>query len=166
MAMAHPIRAWGVLALPALLLSTLALIAGCSHGTGYTFVEKRVKPSHFKFVPIVAQVDPGPGGWRAACLYLRLAHDIGSAFMCKVGVEVPIETDEAGPVSVSRAQLLASRCANEAADFAFSSSTPATPLGIACTSFIGTYRVTLNRALAGSRVVPYCRPEAESAAGP
>lgn len=157
---------WNRRALPVLWLSSLMLGAGCSHGTGYTIVEERVKPSHFKFVPIVQPVDPGPGGWRAACLYLRLAHDTGTAFMCKVGVEVPMETAEAGSISASQAQRTAARCANEAADFAFSTSTAATPLGMACTSFIGTYRVTLNRTLAGSRVVPYCRPEAESAAAP
>lgn len=72
------------------LLSTL--LTGCSYGSSYTIVEKRVRPSHFKFVPVVDKQEPGAGGWRAACLFFHLAHDDGRAFICKVGVEVPMET--------------------------------------------------------------------------
>jgi hypothetical protein len=148
---------------PTLLLTALllALATGCTSGASYTIVEKRVRPNHFKFVPVVNQDEPGAGGWRAACLYLRLAHDDGRAYMCKVGVEVPMETDEAGPISVTRAQHVAAKCANESADLAFVATTAATPLGIACSSFIATYRVVLKRYLAGSRVDPACRSEAE-----
>jgi hypothetical protein len=140
----------------------LALATGCTSGASYTIVEKRVRPSHFKFVPVINQDEPGAGGWRAACLNLRLAHDDGRALMCKVGVEVPMETKKAGPISITQAQRVAARCANAAADLAFVATTAATPLGIACTSFIGTYRVILKRDLPGSRVDPVCRRETET----
>ena len=77
-----------------------------------------------------------------------------------------METEELGPISVSRTQHVAARCANKAADVAFGATTAATPLGIACTSFIGAYRVTLKRDLAGSRVDPACRPEAAAVTSP
>jgi hypothetical protein len=82
----------------------LVLATGCSYGAGYTLVEKRVRPSHFRFVPIVEQGEPGAGGWQASCLNLRLAHDDGRAFLCKVGVEMPMETEKLGPIPPSRAQ--------------------------------------------------------------
>ncbi len=145
----------------------LLLATGCSYGVGgYTIVEKRVRPSHFRFVPIVEQTEPGAGGWQAACLALRLAHDDGRAFMCKVGVEMPTESGQLGPISVSRAQRLAAKCANEAADLALSATTPTTPLGMACTSFVETFRVTLRIAVEASRVRSFCRPETEAMTQP
>jgi hypothetical protein len=65
-----------------------------------------------------------------------------------------------------RAQRVAANCANQAADLAFAATTAATPLGIACSSFIATYDTTLRLGIAGSRVRPRCRPEAEAAAAP
>ncbi|HZI09561.1 MAG TPA: hypothetical protein VE153_04160 [Myxococcus sp.] len=149
--------AWFLVLLPA---------TGCASGGGYTIVEKRVRPSHFRFVPIVESQEPGPGGWQAACLDLRLAHDNGRAHLCKVGVEMPMETEELGPIPVSRAQRLAAKCANEAADLALGATTRATPLGMACTSFIGAFRIRLDFTVAGSRVSSRCKPEAESIAQP
>jgi hypothetical protein len=127
-------------ALPGVLL-VLVMAAGCGHGGGYTLVEKRVKPGHFRFVPIVEQKGPGAGGWQEACLDLRLAHDDGRAFLCQMSVGMPMETEKLGPIPVSRAQRLAAKCANEAADLSLSATTRATPLGMACTSFINTFRV-------------------------
>jgi hypothetical protein len=144
----------------------LVLATDCSYGAGYTLVEKRVRPSHFRFVPIVEQGEPGAGGWQEACLDLRLAHDDGRAFLCKVGVEMPMETGELGPIPPSRAQRLAAKCANEAADLALSATTPATPLGMACTSFVNTFRVRLKITVKGARVESFCRTEAESTAQP
>jgi hypothetical protein len=151
-----------------LLLSACLLVvaSGCTAGNSYTIVEKRVKPRHFKFVPVVDQSELGPGGWRAACLYLHLAHDDGRALICKVGVEMPLETGELGPISTVKAQRVAANCANAAADLALGATTAATPLGIACSSFIKTYEVTLRVAIKGSRVRPLCRAEAESVAAP
>jgi hypothetical protein len=145
---------------------SLLLSTGCSYGSGYTIVEKRVRPSHFRFVPMVEQGEPGAGGWQAACLDLRLAHDDGRAYLCKVGVEMPMESEKQGPISVSRAQRLAAKCANEAAELSLSTSTPATPLGMACTSFISAFDVRLKIDVKGSRVVSFCRTELEPTTRP
>lgn len=147
-------RGQGALGVMVLLLP---LLAGCTVGSSYTLVEGRLKPSHFKFATIVEQQEESPGGWRAACLHLRLSHDTGAAAICTVGVEVPIATKQKGPISLSRAQRVAANCANLAADIAFAPTTPATPLGLACTSFIQTYNATLQRAITGTRVNTYCR---------
>ncbi|HZI16322.1 MAG TPA: hypothetical protein VE153_38510 [Myxococcus sp.] len=152
-------------ALLAVLLSLL-LATGCSYGAGYTLVEKRVRPSHFRFVPIVEQQGAGAGGWQEACLDLRLAHDDGRAHLCKVGVGIPTETEQLGPLSASRAQRLAAKCANEAADLSLSATTPATPLGMACTSFVETFGIRLSMAVKGSRVRQFCRPETQSTIHP
>jgi hypothetical protein len=144
----------------------LVLASGCMSGGSYTIVEKRVRPSHFKFVPVVDQTELGPGGWRAACLHFHLSHDDGRSLICKVGVEMPLETQKAGPISTVRAQRVAAMCANAAADLALGATTAATPLGIACSSFIRAYGATLDIAMAGSRVRPICRPEAEAVATP
>lgn len=137
----------------------LPLLAGCTAGRSYTVVEGRLKPSHFKFAPVVEKEGPGPGGSRAACIHLRLQHDVGPSYMCVFGVEVPLETTKAGPISVTRAQRVAADCANLSAGIAFSATTAETPLGLACTSFIETYRASLARALRGTRVTTYCRDE-------
>jgi hypothetical protein len=145
----------------------LLLATGCSYGVGgCTIVEKRVRPSHFRFVSVVEQREPGAGGWQAACLDLRLSHDDGRAYLCKVGVEIPMETEKHGPISSGRAQRLSAKCANEAADLALSATTRATPLGMACTSFINTFRVRLRLAVDASRVDSSCRPETGSMTRP
>jgi hypothetical protein len=123
-------------------------------------------PRHFKFSPVIEKEEPGAGGWRAACVHLRLQHDMGPALMCIFGVEVPLETAKAGPISVTRAQYAAARCANLAAHIALGATTGETPLGIACTSFIETFRATLQRELVGTRVTTYCRGEAAPVTAP
>jgi hypothetical protein len=128
-------------------------------GNGRTIVEGRMMPRHFKFAPVVQKEGPGAGGWSAACVHLRLQHDMGPAYLCMFGVEVPLETGAAGPISVTRAQRVAAKCANMAADIALGATTAQTPLGIACTSFIGTFRALLQRDLLGTRVTTYCRDE-------
>ncbi len=142
---------------PWVAILSLPLLTGCMGGRSYTVVEGRLKPSHFKFTTIVEQQEARPGGWRAACLRLRLSHDTGAAAICTVGVEVPLETELKGPISLTRAQRVAANCANLAADIAFGPTTRETPLGLACTSFINTYNVTLQRAIAGTRVNTYCQ---------
>ncbi len=147
--------------LPSVLL--LLLSTGCAAGGGYTIVEGRMRPSHFKFVDIVQQKGPGAGGWRAACVHLHLMHAGGPGYVCKFGVEVPMETGE-GPISLTLAQRIAADCANLAATVAFEATTPATPLGLACEGFKAAFKTTLGRAAEGSRVMTVChkatRPEA------
>jgi hypothetical protein len=144
----------------------LALATGCMAERGYTLVEKHVTPGSFKFVTVVEKTEPGAGGWRVACLYLSLQHDMGPNYLCKMGVEVPIETTLGGVISEMRARRVAADSANAAADLAFGPMGPETPLGIACSSFRTTYDVVLRKALKGSRVRVDCRAEAEALLAP
>lgn len=142
------------------------VVAGCSAGRTHTVVEKRVRPRHFKFTTLVEKTDAGPGGWRTACLHLQLQRTVGHPYICRVGVEMPLETTEEGTISTPHAQRVAASCANLAADLAFAAVMPETPLGMACTRFIETYAATLWRALKGSRVMRQCRDEAEPVIAP
>ncbi len=132
------------------------LATGCTAGGSYTIVEKHVEPRHFTFVDIVSKKGKGPGGWRAACLHLRLQHAAGPLYLCRLGVEMPKENDDAGPISLPLAQRIAADCANLAADMALGATTPATPLGLACESFKKAFNAVLWRAVEGSRVTTLC----------
>jgi len=134
----------------------LALATGCTAGGSYTIVEKHVEPRHFKFVDIVSHQEEGPGGWRAACVHLRLQHAGGPVYLCRFGVEMPKENGDAGPISQPLAQRLAADCANLVADTTFGASTPTTPLGLACESFKKAFNAALWRAVEGSRVRTEC----------
>jgi hypothetical protein len=141
-----------------LLLGVLlfALATGCTAGGSYTIVEKHVEPRHFNFVDVVGKRGKGPGGWRAACLHLRLQHTAGPFYLCRLGVEMPKHTTNEGPLSVPLSQRIAADCANLAADMALGATTPATPLGLACESFKKTFDATLSRSVKGSKVMTIC----------
>ena len=132
---------------------------GCAAPGGHTLVEGRMKPGHFKFAPVIEKTGAGAGGWRAACVHLRLARTTGESYLCIFGVEVPVATTQLGPVSIPRAQRVAADCANLAAQMAFGPTTDETPLGMACTGFIVEFNAVLQRALMGTRVTRYCRDE-------
>lgn len=68
---------------------------------------------------------------------------------------MPLE-NEKGPISTEWAQGRSSRCANLAAQFAFESITPTTPLVLACQSFKEAYDITLRKVIAGARVRLQC----------
>lgn len=144
----------------------LLLATGCSAGGSYTIVEKHVEPRHFKFVDVVSRKGKGPGGWRAACLHLRLQHTVGPFYLCKFGVEMPMENGDAGPISLPLAQRIAADCANLAADTVLSATTPATPLGLACESFKKAFNAALWRAVEGSRVKTLCHEATSPAIAP
>ncbi len=144
----------------------LPLLIGCGAATTRTIVEKRVEPRHFKFVTVVPKRGAGPGGWRAACLHLRIQRDTGDAFICKFGVEMPLETQAEGPISTALAQRVSADCANLAADAAFSTVTPATPLGLACESYKSAYKAILYQAIKGAQVKQPCHPRANPIAFP
>lgn len=140
-------------ALPLMVL----LLSGCATGGTRTIVEGQFEPKNFRFVTIVAKRGKGPGGWRAACVGLSLKRDPGvDSFLCRFGVEMPMETDEDGPISTPLAQRLSADCANQAALAVFSSTTPETPLGLACESFKSTYGVILGRVINQSLVMKTC----------
>ncbi|MFL5358194.1 hypothetical protein [Archangium sp.] len=134
------------LILSVLLLSTLA---GC--------VFNRLQPSHFQFVTVVEQTEPGAGGWRAACIHARMTNmTTEESFVCKFGIEMPLETDEVGPISTILAQRIAADCGNQAAETVIDSATAATTPGLACEEFKNTFNIILNRAVIGSRVLTPC----------
>lgn len=139
----------------------LPLLIGCGAATSRTIVEKRVEPRHFKFVTVVPKRGVGPGGWRAACLHLRLARDSGESFICKFGIEMPLETQAEGPISTALAQRVSADCSNLAADAVFSAVTPATPLGLACESYKSTYKAILYKAIQGAQVKQLCHSRTE-----
>jgi hypothetical protein len=76
--------------------------------------------------------------------------------VCKFGVEMPIETEEDGPISDALAQRIAADCANEAADQVFATATAALPPGLACESFKAAFNRVLDQAIRGSRVKTMC----------
>ncbi len=145
--------------LPLLLL----LLSGCAAPRSVTLVEGQLEPRHFRFVTIVEQRGNDPGGWRAACLHLPIQSDTGDAIICRMGVDMPIKTEEDGFISLSLAQRIAANCANSAAQHALTATTLETPLGVACESFKNSFHLMLNAAIAGSRVKTACHPKAESA---
>src|SRR5690349_20530162 len=70
--------------LTALLLSAV-LSSGCAAA-----VTGRIQPSHFQFVSIVPQTEPGAGGWRAACVHAQVKNGTtGEVYTCIFGVEMP-----------------------------------------------------------------------------
>lgn len=146
-------------ALPVLFL----LLSGCAGPRTITLVEGQLEPRHFRFVTIVEQRGDEPGGWRAACLRLPIQSDTGEKIICKMGVDMPIKTEEDGLISPPLAQRIAANCANSAAQLAFTSTTIETPMGIVCEGFKGTFNSILDAAVAGSRVKTACHPRAESA---
>ena len=139
-------------------LGLLCWMTGCATGSG-TVVEGSLQPRHFRFDTIVKQTGPGAGGWRAACVHVPLRRDTGEVFLCKLGVEVPIETEDMGLIPVPLAQRISADCANLAAQTVFSAATPVTALGLACEDFRNTFTLALSGAIIGSRVEKKCRDE-------
>ncbi len=144
------------------LLLTL-LSSGCATSRTVTLVEGALEPRNFKFVTIVEQRGDEPGGWRAACLRLPINSDTGDKIICKMGVDMPIRTAEDGLITLPAAQRIAAYCGNGAAQLAFASSAIETPMGILCEDFKAAFNLSLNSAVAGSRVKTACHPKAESA---
>lgn len=138
--------------MPALIL---VLMAGCAAGGSMAIVQGSVQPHHFRFATIVPKRGKGAGGWRAACVHIALRRAAGDVYLCKLGVEMPIE-NQTGPIMVEQAQSLSAACANSAAPLAFESVTPATPLVVACQSFKTAYDLTLREAIVGATVRMDC----------
>ncbi len=131
----------------AVLLSLLCW--GCTTGG--------LQPGHFNFVTIVEKTEPGPGGWRAACVHALMENmTTRDSFVCKFGIEMPFETEEEGPISRALAQRVAADCATVAAERVFRPATAALPPGLACESFKKTYHEVLNGAVRGSSVRTKC----------
>jgi hypothetical protein len=82
----------------------------------------------------------------------------GELFYCKFGVEVPIENEAQGAISIDVAQSRSANCANLAAQTTLAAATPATPIGIACEEFKTLYGLILGGVISGARVMRTCDP--------
>lgn len=140
------------------LLTLFALSLGCASA-----VTGRIQPSHFQFTTTVPQSEPGPGGWRVACVHAQIINgETKEAYTCQIGVEMPLETDS-GPISTPLAQRISAECANEAAYAVLATITkpPPPPMYSLCTAVIDAYELRINAAIVGSRVMPTCDPRAK-----
>jgi hypothetical protein len=140
------------------ILMPVVLSLGCASA-----VTGRIQPAHFQFTTTVPQTEPGPGGWRVACVHAQIKNgDTGEIYTCRIGVEMPLETNN-GPISTPLAQRISAECANEAAYAVLSTLTrpPPPPLYTLCTTVIDAYKLRLNAAVVGSRVMPTCDPRAK-----
>ncbi|MCY1017865.1 hypothetical protein [Pyxidicoccus sp. MSG2] len=116
-----------------------------------------LQPGHFDFVTIVEKTELGPDGWRAACVHALMENmTTRESFVCKFGVEMPMETEQEGSISRALAQRIAADCATVAAERVFRPATAALPPGLACESFKKTYQETLYGAVQGSIVRTTC----------
>lgn len=134
------------------------LLTGCATGSG-TVVEGSLQPRNFRFVTVIEQTEPGPGGWREACLHVPLRRDTGEIFRCTLGIGMPMHSGRLGDIPLELAQRISADCANLAAQTVFSSTTPVTALGLACTEFRDAFSLALRGAVEGSRVNQECHAE-------
>lgn len=70
----------------------------CAGTEPSTLVESLTDPDDFHFVIVVPKRGKGAGGWQAACVPFHLKRDTGELFICKLGVEMPVEN---GTVRIS-----------------------------------------------------------------
>lgn len=144
------------------LVLLLPMFSGCVRPVSRTrtIVTGRLEPRHFHFVTVVEKTEEGPGGWRAACVHVRiLRSNTGESFDCRLGIEVPIENDD-GPVSVQLAQRIAAERTNETSRVVFESATPITPLGLLCEKFKNTLRPLIEASIGGARLMTRCHEKA------
>ncbi|MFY0571247.1 hypothetical protein ACN28E_46475 [Archangium lansingense] len=126
----------------------LPLLAGCTIN--------HYLPRHFDFVTVVEKTEPGADGWRAACLHVPVVNTQGlDSYVCKFGVEMPIETAAEGYISVTLAQRIAADCANEAGRIVLRAPSSPTP-GLVCEQFKKKFDEVLYRAVRGSMVTTAC----------
>ncbi|WP_157823783.1 hypothetical protein [Melittangium boletus] len=148
------------LAYLAALLPLVLLSSSCASSA---LVTGRIQPAHFQFTTTVPQTEPGADGWRVACVHAQINNgETGDAYICQVGVEMPIETN-AGPISTALAQRISADCANDAAYAVLSTLTepPTPPLIKLCIAVRSAYEVRLNAAIRGSRIRATCDPRAK-----
>jgi hypothetical protein len=139
---------------------------GCASATKtprtFTWVEGQLQPEHFHFETAVKPRGSEPGGWRVACIEVPIARKLPpEVYSCRMGVDMPIRTEEDGFMSNALAQRIAASSANIAAKAALSSTTVETPLGLACEGFKKTYSTVLGGAVKGSRVKTECHFKAK-----
>ncbi|RKG83217.1 hypothetical protein D7W79_00785 [Corallococcus exercitus] len=138
----------------------LSLSTACVGPTDRTVVTGRILPRQIRFVTIV-EPEPGEaGGWRAACIHIRISRDnTGESILCRFGIETPFHSFE-GPVSTPLAQRITADRINEATQAIFSAATLESPLGMLCESLKATLRTTVPASISGSKVPSECHKRA------
>jgi hypothetical protein len=127
----------------------LSLLSGC--------VTTGVQPWQFQFVTIVEKTEPKEDGWREACIHALVENmTTRDAYICKIGIGIPIQTKQNGYITTREAQSLAAECANRAAERAIQPAPATSPSALVCQSFKDTYHELLNELVIGSRVRLTC----------
>lgn len=133
---------------PRVLVALVPLCVGCGIN--------HYQPRHFDFVSVVEKTEPGPGGWRAACLHAPIVNTRSwETYLCRLGVGMPMETATKGPISEALAQRIAADCANDAGRQVLEFPNSPRP-GAVCEEFKATFHSVLSRSVAGSRVTTLC----------
>lgn len=81
--------------------------------------------------------------------------DTGESFLCRLGVDVPLQNDDSA-FSLPLAQRISAERANEAAQLVFGAATPESGLGLLCEAFKKTFGTLLDASIRGSRVKTAC----------
>jgi hypothetical protein len=138
----------------------LLLFSGCVRPVTRTIVTGRIEPRQIHFTTIVHQTDDDePGGWRVACLHINIQRaNTGESFLCRFGVEVPIENRDSA-FSLQLAQRITAERTHEATQIVFGSATPESPLGLLCETLKNTLKPLLKASIGGARVNTACREE-------
>jgi len=127
----------------------LPLLSGCATAG--------VQPWQFQFVTVVEKTEPGADGWREACIHAFVENmTTRDAYICKIGVGMPIQTKNNGYITTREAQSLAAECANRAAERAIQPAPATSPSALVCQSFKDTYNELLNELVVGARVRLAC----------
>ncbi len=140
----------------------LSLFSGCVRPVSRTrtIVTGKIEPRQIHFITAVEQAEEGPGGWRAACVHVRITRrNTGESFNCRFGVEVPIENRN-GPISVSLAQRIVAERTNETARIVLGAATLDSPIGLLCEEFKKTLRPLLQASIEGARLKMKCHEKA------
>ncbi|MCY1036574.1 hypothetical protein OV207_34375 [Corallococcus sp. BB11-1] len=149
--------AWrhGLAAGIALMLST-----ACIGPTDRTFVTGKIQPRQIRFVTIIETPPEEEGGWRAACIHIRITRgNTGESILCRFGIETPIHNLE-GPISTPLAQRITAARINEATQTVFGTATIESPLGMLCESLKATLRPIMRASIAGAAVTTRCNEKA------
>ncbi|MFY0522477.1 hypothetical protein ACN28I_04445 [Archangium gephyra] len=136
----------------------LSILSGCSPRSTRTrtIVTGKIEPRQIHYVTTVEHTEEEPSGWRATCIHINIQRkNTGEAFLCKFGVEVPMQNDK-GPISLPLAQRITVERIHEAARSVFGSATPESPLGMLCQTLKTTLKPLLSASIGGSRVNTEC----------
>jgi hypothetical protein len=134
----------------------LTLSSGCVGPVERTIVTGQLTPKQIRFVTVHEPTHGDVGGWRAACLHIRLTRsNTGESILCRFGVETPLRNKD-GPISIPLAQRIAADRINEAAHQVLGAATAESPLGMLCQTLKATIRTSFMASIAGARLPDTC----------